>query len=189
LTLPGADRPGEDRHRCRQLAVPAKRAVTRITLRGGTVRIRPSANLSRVGMIDRPKSRLYPAHPVPLEGVSRSSRTLDRMRWTRMSKDNDIARGRRSRVVLSPTLASSLEKQAFGATVAIKPVTGRARIAVKPLRREGRCSGEPVVTNSRVFYTPREAAVQRAPAFLRPLISRRRICRTRCSWAADQNAC
>ena len=49
---------------------------------------------------------------------------------------------------------------------------GRARNKpLKPLRREGRCSGEPVVTNSRAFYTPREAAGATGTRLsLRPLI-------------------
>jgi hypothetical protein len=94
-------------------------------------------------------------------------------------RTNDIARGRRSRVVLTPRRWCQVSRKAMSALTgptrryprgdggkqARSP--GRARNKLlKPSRREGRCSGEPVVTNSCAFYTLRtRLRVQRAPGF------------------------
>ena len=105
------------------------------------------------------------------------------MRWTRMALlTNGADRGRRSRVVLTPrrwrqvcgsNSAGDGDKQARS--------PGRARRKpLKPLRGECRViSGVTVVTNARVYYTPRAAAgAPGARHSLRPLISRAEVAGT-----------
>src|ERR1700733_11604838 len=76
----------------------------------------------------------------------------------------------------APTLASSSRESKLlggeGGNKARSP--GRARRKpLKPLRREGGCPGEPVVTNARAFYTTRAAAGATGTRLsLRPLIFR-----------------
>src|SRR5216683_4168378 len=62
------------------------------------------------------------------------------MRWTRsLRKTNASARGRRSRVVLTPRRWRQVARNVCGATVARKPVhRGEREVSRKPLRREGR---------------------------------------------------
>ena len=60
-------------------------------------------------------------------GVSRSSRTRGGMRWTRLlRKTNGAARGRRSRVVLTPRRWRQACKDELQVTVATSPVTGES---------------------------------------------------------------
>jgi hypothetical protein len=90
-------------------------------------------------------------------GGSRSSRTRGGMRWTRhVIKTNDIARGRRSRVVLTPRRwRQVLEKQAsWGRWWQTGPVTREsAEETVKTIARGmPGVSGVTVVTCLRAFY-------------------------------------
>jgi hypothetical protein len=85
------------------------------------------------------------------------------MRWTRLRQEtNDVVRGRRSRVVLTPRRWRQVGERNFiddGGNKARSP--GRARNRpLKPLRRDGRgISGEPVVTMLVcLFHFAREAA-------------------------------
>jgi hypothetical protein len=99
------------------------------------------------------------------------------MRWTRAALKTRALTSRTAKSCGpdAPTLASSWRKAIFaddGGKQARSP--GRARRKpLKPLRRECRViPGEPVVTNARVYYTPRAAAgASGARHSLRPLIS------------------
>ena len=93
----------------------------------------------------------------PLRGVSGSSRTRGWMRWTQAARLTSAQPcGRRSRVVLTPRRWRQIggsNSTNDGDNKARSPRRAR-RKPLKPLRREGRSrSGEPVVTNLRVFYS------------------------------------
>ena len=110
-----------------------------------------------------------------MRGGSRSSRTRGGMRWTRQLRiDESKQRGRRSRVVPTPRRWRQVSRKyprGDGGKKARSP--GRARKKpLKPLRGECRViSGVTVVTNARVYYTPRAAAgAPGARHSLRPLI-------------------
>jgi hypothetical protein len=90
-------------------------------------------------------------------GGSRSPRTRGRVRWTLASSQGVRGDKRTAKPCGpdAPTLASTRDNAAHCAgMVARKPGSpGRARSKpLKPLRRECRCTGEPVVTNSYVFH-------------------------------------
>ena len=111
-------------------------------------------------------------------GGSRSSRTRDGMRWTRVApKTRAPARGRRSRVVLTPRRwrqVGGSYSAGDGGKKARSP--GRARYKLlKPLRGECRViPGVPAVTNACAFYTPHAAAgAIRAPGIPRALCYQR----------------
>src|ERR1700731_2194539 len=103
------------------------------------------------------------------------------MRWTLTARNDEARRTRTGKSCGpdAPTLASSLAEsfpRGDGGKQARSP--GRARRKpLKPLRRECRVfPGEPVVTNARVYYTPRAAAgASGARHSLRPLIGGREI--------------
>jgi hypothetical protein len=109
-----------------------------------------------------PNHSYIPHRPVPQRGVSRSSRTRGGMRWTwTVLLTRAPFRGRRSRVVLTPRR----RRQVGGSNSAgdgDKQARSPGRARRKPLKpsRAG-MPGDPgatVVTNARVFYTPRAAA-------------------------------
>src|SRR3954452_15668705 len=117
------------------------------------------------------------------KGRSRSSRTRDGMRWTRMAPlTNGAERGRRSRVVLMPRRwRQVLRKQSDGDNKARPP--GRSRR--KPLKpsRAGMPDGpgEPTVTTSCALYPILHARlrVHQAPGIPHALLGRKLTCTTR----------
>src|ERR1700722_9062203 len=85
------------------------------------------------------------------------------MRWTLWREHERVRGGRRNRVALTPRRWRQIGDDCFrnraddGDKKARSP--GRARRKpLKPLRGECRANRRPAVTNSRVFYTTREAA-------------------------------
>jgi hypothetical protein len=119
----------------------------------------------------KPKSPAISAHPVPHEGRIAIVTDVGAGCGGRefRQKTNVVARGRRSRVVLTPRRWCQVGERDFtcdGGKKARSP--GRARNKLlKPSRREGRADpGEPVVTHSCAFYTLHaRLRVQRAPGF------------------------
>ena len=134
--------------------------------------------ISEISLSTRPKSVVYARRPAPSEGRFAIVTDVGRgMRWTRQrQKTNDVARGRRSRVVLTPRRWRQVgggNSADDGGKQARSP--GRARRnPLKPLRGECRAfSGVTVVTNARVYYTTRAAAgASGARHSLRPLNER-----------------
>ena len=136
----------------------------------------------KILVLFQPKSLLQRAIPSRLRGrIAIVTDVGYGMRWTRQcQKTNDVARGRRSRVVLTPRRWRQVGGRDFtgdGDNKARSP--GRARRKpLKPLRREAGCPVN-LWSNSRVFLHARPR-VQRAPGFpcsplwvaLRPLIFR-----------------
>ena len=98
-------------------------------------------------------------------GVSRSSRHVGRgMRWTRLRRDDErCRRGRQSRGVLIPRCWYQVLKKLtlLRDDGDKKPVSGETTKETVKTIRVRECRGirrVPAVTNSRVFYFPREAA-------------------------------
>jgi hypothetical protein len=114
----------------------------------------------KILVLFQPKSLLQRAIPSRLRGrIAIVTDVGYGMRWTRQcQKTNDVARGRRSRVVLTPRRWRQVGGRDFtgdGDNKARSP--GRARRKpLKPLRREAGCPVN-LWSNSRVFST-REAA-------------------------------
>src|SRR5712664_1508007 len=122
-----------------------------------------------------PNQNYIHRRPGPQRGVSRTSQTLGRDAVDAAARlTSDAASGRRSRVVLTPRRWCQVgggNSADDGGKKARSP--GRARRKpLKPLRGECRAfSGVTVVTNARVYYTPRAAAgASGARHSLRPLI-------------------
>jgi hypothetical protein len=121
-------------------------------------------------------------YPVPQEGALRGRHG----RWVRDAMDvkrrvqslhgrTACLRTAKSCGPDTPTLVSSWRDSADdGGNKARSP--GRARRKpLKPLRREGRVSGEPVVTNARVYYTTRGCGCIGHPAFPAPSVWRDKV--------------
>jgi hypothetical protein len=122
-------------------------------------------------------SNTSPPVPSHRRGGSRSSRTRGGMRWTLMAlSTRALTRTAKSCGPDAPTLASSLRKSFRKRRWQTSPVTGEsAKETVKTTARGmPGVSGVTVVTNSRVFYTTREAAgASSARHSLRPLLGER----------------
>jgi len=128
-----------------------------------------------------PKSTLELPPSCPTEGrlaiVTDAGR--DAVDARRRERRTRVPRGRQSRVVLTPRRWCQVgggNSADDGGKKARSPRRAR-RKPLKPLRGECRAiSGVTVVTNSRVFYTPREAAgASDARHSLRPLIGEGRM--------------
>jgi hypothetical protein len=108
-------------------------------------------------------------------------------------KTNDVVRGRRSRVVLTPRRwCQVLEKQASqGRRWQTSPVTGESTKETVKTIAQGRPGdlGEPVVTNACAFYTTHAAAGATGTRLsLRPLFSRVILGKARADRAAGMRA-
>ena len=106
------------------------------------------------------KSTLKIRRPVSQRGGSRSSRTRGGMRWTQAALlTRARACGRRSRVVLTPRRWRQVGGAIYRRRWQQSPVTEEsAKETVKTIARgKPDVSGEPVVTNARVYYPPRAA--------------------------------
>src|SRR5882724_2210208 len=85
---------------------------------------------SEISLDGEVETEIYRFGPVPLRGVTRSSRTWGGMRWTRMVLKDE---GRRLRTAKScgpdaPTLASSLWRQLRRRRWQESPVTGESAV-------------------------------------------------------------
>jgi len=106
------------------------------------------------------KSTLKIRRLVSQKGGSRSSRTRGGMRWTQAALlTRARACGRRSRVVLTPRRWRQVGGAIYRRRWQQSPVTEEsAKETVKTIARgKPDVSGEPVVTNARVYYPPRAA--------------------------------
>jgi hypothetical protein len=139
---------------------PRRRAYGVICPTGKSLEIVSSPfgkNISLRRLLETPLG--IPAVPPRIEGrIAIVTNVGCGMQWTRVAAQDGRRRsGRRSRVVLTPRRWRQLGDDCFGNRAGDgdkKPGSpGRARRKpLKPLRREGRASGEPVATNLRVFY-------------------------------------
>src|SRR3954447_13416123 len=115
----------------------------------------------------------------PTKGRSRSSRTRDGMRWTRMAPlTNGAERGRRSRVVLTPRRWRQVlrsDAQGDGDNKARSPGRSRRKPLKPPRAGMPGCSGEPTVTTSCALYPILHARlrVHQAPGIPHALLGRK----------------